>query len=44
MKQINNMPKDQEIKQMNVMNTTLAVTGITVGLTLLITLIALGGH
>ena len=43
-KQINLIPKDQELKQMNVMNTTLAVTGVTVGLTLLITLITLGGH
>ena len=39
-KQINNVPKDQEIKQINVMNTTLAATGITVVATLLITLIA----
>lgn len=43
-KQINLTPKDQEVKQMDVMGTTLAVTGITVGLTLLITLITLGAH
>ena len=43
-KQINNLPKDQELKQVNVANTTLAITGITIGLTLLITLIALGAR
>lgn len=43
-KQISSLPKDQEIKKMNVMNTTLAVSGIAVGLTVLITLITLGGH
>ena len=43
-KQINNVPKDQEIKQMNVMNTTLAVSGIAIGVTLLFSLIALGAH
>lgn len=43
-KRINSLPKDQEIKQMDVMGTTLAVTGVTVGLTLLITLITLSGH
>lgn len=40
-KQINKVPKDQKLQQMNVMNTTLAVSGITVGLTLFIYLIAL---
>lgn len=40
-KQINLLPKDQEIKIMNVMNTTLAVSGIAIGATLLITLITL---
>ena len=43
-KQINLLPKDQEIKVMNVMNTTLVVTGIAVGATLLITLITLSVH
>lgn len=40
-KQINLIPKDQELKKMNVMNTTLAITGITVGVSLIIYLIAL---
>ena len=43
-KQINSLPKDQEIKQMNVMGTTMAVSGIAIGITLLITMITLGGH
>ena len=43
-KQINLTPKDQELRQMNVMNTTLAITGITIGLTLLVSLIALGAN
>lgn len=43
-KRINSLPKDQEIEQLDVMGTTLAVSGITIGLTLLITMIILGGN
>ena len=40
-KQINDVPKDQKVEKLNVMNTTLAITGITLGLSLIISLIAL---
>lgn len=40
-KRINSLPKDQEIKQMNVMGTALAVSGVAVGITLLITMFTL---
>ena len=40
-KQINDVPRDLKVEKMNVMNTTLAITGITVGLSLLISLITL---
>ena len=43
-KSINNVPKDQKVEEMNVINTTLAVSGIVLGASLLIALIALGGH
>lgn len=43
-KQINSLPRDQEIKQMNVMGTTLVVSGVAVGISLLITMITLGRH
>lgn len=43
-KQINLIPKDQEIKQMDIMGTTLVVSGIAVGATLLITLFTLGRY
>lgn len=35
-KQINNLPKDQTINRVNVVNTSLAVTGVLVGLALVI--------
>lgn len=41
-KQINSLPKDQEINKMNVMNTTMAVCGVIIGGSLLITLLSLG--
>ena len=41
-KQINHVPIDQKVKKINVMNTALAVTGITLGLSIIIYLIALG--
>lgn len=40
-KQINDVPKDQKVEKLNVMNTTLAITGITLGLSLIISLITL---
>lgn len=43
-KQINLIPKDQEVKQMNVMNTTWAISGVIIGASLLITLFTLGMH
>ena len=43
-KSINNMPKELKIEEMNVVNTTLAVSGIALGATLLITLITLAAY
>lgn len=43
-KSINNVPKDLTIEEMNVVNTSLAVSGIALGATLLITLITLAAY
>lgn len=37
-KQINDVPKDQKVEKVNVMNTTLAASGIILGITLIIVL------